>query len=44
MLTNDDLEREFERLCHVDNITTANDKKNLRKKLKRKMKKNKKKT
>ena len=40
ILTEDDLNREFETLCSVRNITTKNDKKNLRKKLKKKLKNN----
>ena len=40
ILTDEDLNREFETLCSIRNITTKNDKKNLRKKLKKKMKNN----
>ena len=43
ILTNEDLEAEFQRMCLEENITTNYDKKNLKKKLKRKMKKNRKK-
>lgn len=43
ILTNEDLEEEFDRICEADNLTTHTDKKNLKKRLKRKMKKHKKK-